>query len=145
MPLLQKSHHLSVSTFIQCKEQSRNAEGHLTRLHSLCLLAPTLKKEDYVRKKEERTAKEELDKKKAEEAAKMAEEKKKNDEEKRLKAKKKEEEERREDEARKKAKVFPDIICSCFDVLFRPIEDKMDTILGSTIDPFTGRRGPCDS
>uniref|UniRef100_A0A3Q3Q4E9 Cyclic nucleotide-binding domain-containing protein n=1 Tax=Monopterus albus TaxID=43700 RepID=A0A3Q3Q4E9_MONAL len=70
---------------------------------------------------------------------KMAEEKKKNDEEKRLKAKKKEEEERREDEARKKAKVFPDIICSCFDVLFRPIEDKMDTILGSTIDPFTDR------
>uniref|UniRef100_A0A673CFP4 Cyclic nucleotide gated channel subunit beta 3, tandem duplicate 1 n=1 Tax=Sphaeramia orbicularis TaxID=375764 RepID=A0A673CFP4_9TELE len=52
--------------------------------------APILKKEDYIRlKEEERIAKEEADKKKAEEAAKKAEEKKKKDEEKRLEAEKK--------------------------------------------------------
>lgn len=103
--------------------------------------APILRKEDYVRQKEEeRIAKEEEDRKKAEEAAKKAEEKKKKDEEKRLEAEKKAEEERLAEEARRKAKILPDISCSCFDVLFHPVEEKMDTVLGSTIDPFTGTR-----
>ncbi|XP_065804785.1 cyclic nucleotide-gated channel beta-3 [Labrus bergylta] len=104
-------------------------------------VTPILKKEDYIRKKEEeRIAKEEADKKKAEEAAKKAEEKKKKDEEKRLEAEKKAEEERLAEEARKKEKILPDISCSCFDVLFRPIEELMDVTLGTTIDPFTDRR-----
>ncbi|XP_032407417.1 cyclic nucleotide-gated cation channel beta-3 [Xiphophorus hellerii] len=104
-------------------------------------VTPILRKEDYVRQKEEeRIAKEEEDRKKAEEAAKKAEEKKKKDEEKRLEAEKKAEEERLAEEARRKAKILPDISCSCFDVLFRPVEEKMDTVLGSTIDPFTDRR-----
>lgn len=103
-------------------------------------LAPILKKDDYIRlKEEERIAKEEADKKKAEEAAKKAEEKKKKDEEKKLEAEKKAEEERLAEEARKKAKILPDISCSCIDILFRPIENKMDQTLGKTIDPFTGR------
>uniref|UniRef100_A0A8D3BES9 Cyclic nucleotide-binding domain-containing protein n=1 Tax=Scophthalmus maximus TaxID=52904 RepID=A0A8D3BES9_SCOMX len=89
---------------------------------------------------EERIAKEEADKKKAEEAAKKAEEKKKKDEEKRLEAEKKAEEERLAEEARKKAKILPDISCSCFDVLFHPIEKMMDSVVGTTIDPFTDRR-----
>uniref|UniRef100_A0A668AY20 Cyclic nucleotide gated channel subunit beta 3, tandem duplicate 1 n=1 Tax=Myripristis murdjan TaxID=586833 RepID=A0A668AY20_9TELE len=97
--------------------------------------------EDYIRQKEaERIAKEEADKKKAEEAAKKAEEKKKKDEEKRLEAEKKAEEERLAEEARKAAKLCPSFSCSCFSVLTRPIEDKMDTYLGNTIDPFTDRR-----
>ncbi|MEQ2230685.1 hypothetical protein ILYODFUR_031982 [Ilyodon furcidens] len=104
-------------------------------------VTPVLRKEDYVRQKEkERIAKEEEDRKKAEEAAKKAEEKKKKDEEKRLEAEKKAEEERLAEEARRKAKVLPDISCSCFDVLFHPVEQKLDTVLGRTIDPFTDRR-----
>lgn len=75
-----------------------------------------------------------------EEAAKKAEEKKKKDEEKKLEAEKKAEEERLAEEARKKAKILPDISCSFIDILFRPIETKMDTVVGSTIDPFTGRQ-----
>lgn len=104
-------------------------------------LAPILRKDDYIKlKEEERIAKEEADKKKAEEAAKKAEEKKKKDEEKRLEAEKKAEEERLAEEARKKAKFLPDISCGCFDILFRPIEGLFTNILGATIDPFTGKK-----
>uniref|UniRef100_A0A3P9H085 Cyclic nucleotide gated channel subunit beta 3, tandem duplicate 1 n=1 Tax=Oryzias latipes TaxID=8090 RepID=A0A3P9H085_ORYLA len=104
-------------------------------------VTPVLKKEDYIRIQEERRiAKEEDDRRKAEEAAKKAEEKKKKDEEKRLEAEKKAEEERLAEEARKKAQILPDISCSCFDVLFHPVESMMDSILGTTIDPFTDRR-----
>ncbi|XP_069554211.1 cyclic nucleotide-gated channel beta-3 [Brachyistius frenatus] len=104
-------------------------------------VTPIYKKEDYIRlKEEERIAKEEADKKKAEEAVKKAEEKKKKDEEKKLEAEKKAEEERLAKEALKKAQFLPDINCSCFDVLFYPIENMMDTVLGTTIDPFTDRR-----
>lgn len=91
-------------------------------------------------KEEERIAKEEAEKKKAEEAAKRAEEKKKKDEEKRLEAEKKAEEERLAEEARKKQRILPEISCSCFDVLFHPVEEKLDVLLGNTIDPFTGMR-----
>ena len=85
---------------------------------------------------ERRIAKEEADKKKAEEAAKKAEEKKKKDEEKRLEAEKKAEEERLAEEAKKKAKLLPDINCACFDVLLHPIEERMDNVLGKTVDPL---------
>ncbi|XP_034428969.1 cyclic nucleotide-gated cation channel beta-3 [Hippoglossus hippoglossus] len=104
-------------------------------------VTPIMKKEDYIRlKEEERIAKEAADKKKAEEAAKKAEEKKKKDEEKRLEAEKKAEEERLAEEARKKARFLPEISCSCFDVLIQPIEEMMDSTIGTTIDPFTDRR-----
>ncbi|XP_061778278.1 cyclic nucleotide-gated cation channel beta-3-like [Nerophis ophidion] len=104
-------------------------------------VTPILRKDDYHRlKEEERLAKEEADKKKAEEAAKKAEEKKKKDEEKRLEAEKKAEEERLAEEAQKKKKLLPDIKFTFVDILFRPLEEKLDTVLGSTIDPFTDRR-----
>ncbi|KAM7370092.1 hypothetical protein PAMP_011375 [Pampus punctatissimus] len=103
-------------------------------------VTPILKKEDYIKlKEEERIAKEEADKKKAEEAAKKAEEKKKKDEEKRLEAEKKAEEERLAEEAKKKAKILTEISFSCFDALFLPLENKMDTILGCTLDPLNRR------
>lgn len=99
--------------------------------------APLLRKPDYIKLKEqERIAKEEADKKKAEEAARKAEEKKKKDEEKRLEAEKKAEEQRLAEEARKAAKILPDINFFCLDVLLRPVENTMDSILGSTLDPL---------
>ncbi|XP_060950301.1 cyclic nucleotide-gated cation channel beta-3-like [Limanda limanda] len=104
-------------------------------------VTPIMKKEDYIRlKEEEQIAKEEADKKKAEEAIKKAEEKKKKDEEKRLEAEKKAEEEWLAEEAMKKARFLPEISCSCFDVLIQPIEELMDSTIGTTIDPFTDRR-----
>ncbi|XP_037549920.1 cyclic nucleotide-gated cation channel beta-3 [Nematolebias whitei] len=104
-------------------------------------VTPVLKKDDYIRmKEEEQRAKEEEDRRRAEEAARKAEEKKKKDEEKRLEAERKAEEERLAEEVRKKARIFPEISCSCFDLLLQPVEEKMDAVLGSTIDPFTDRR-----
>uniref|UniRef100_A0A8C4IGL8 Cyclic nucleotide-binding domain-containing protein n=1 Tax=Dicentrarchus labrax TaxID=13489 RepID=A0A8C4IGL8_DICLA len=103
-------------------------------------VTPILRKEDYIRKKEEeRIAKEEADKKKAEEAAKKAEEKKKKDEEKRLEAEKKAEEERLAEEARKKAKILPEISFAFIDVLLRPVESMMDNVLENTLDPLDYR------
>uniref|UniRef100_A0A8C2ZHD3 Cyclic nucleotide gated channel subunit beta 3, tandem duplicate 1 n=1 Tax=Cyclopterus lumpus TaxID=8103 RepID=A0A8C2ZHD3_CYCLU len=103
-------------------------------------VTPILKKEDYLRmKEEERIAKEEADKKKAEVDAKKAEEKKIKDEEKRLDAEKKAEEARLEEEAKKKAKFFTNIIVSFFDTLLQPIENKMDGVLGQTLDPLDRR------
>ncbi|XP_051909733.1 cyclic nucleotide-gated cation channel beta-3-like [Hippocampus zosterae] len=104
-------------------------------------VTPILKEEEYHRlKEEERIAREEAEKKAAEEAAKKAEEKKKKDEEKRLEAEKKAEEARIAQEAQKKEKRLAGVCFTCLDVLFRPIEDKLDTVLGCTIDPFTDRR-----
>ncbi len=146
MPLPQKSPHLSVSvdmcepTHKQKANTQKQPKGHIPYQQCVIFfvwLAPILKKEDYIRlKEEERIAKEEADKKKAEEAAKKAEEKKKKDEEKRLEAEKKAEEERLAEEARKKAKILPDISCSCFDFLLHPFENMMDDVLGSTLDPL---------
>ncbi|XP_045919919.1 cyclic nucleotide-gated cation channel beta-3-like [Micropterus dolomieu] len=103
-------------------------------------VTPILRKDDYIRKKEEeRIAKEEADKKKAEEAAKKAEEKKKKDEEKRIEAERKAAEEKMLEEVQKKVKYIPEINWSCFDVPFRPIELKMNTILGNTLDPLDRR------
>uniref|UniRef100_A0A3Q3B5R1 Cyclic nucleotide-gated cation channel beta-3-like n=1 Tax=Kryptolebias marmoratus TaxID=37003 RepID=A0A3Q3B5R1_KRYMA len=69
-----------------------------------------------------------------EEAARKVEEKKKKDEEKRLEA------EQKAEEVRRRSRILPDFSCSCFDLLLRPLEEKMDSVLGSTIDPFTDRR-----
>lgn len=107
--------------------------------HPFVSSAPLLTREDYIRmKEEEQRAKEEEDRRRAEEAARKAEEKKKKDEEKRLEAERKAEEERLAEEVRRKARILPEISCSCFDLLLQPVEEKMDAVLGSTIDPFTG-------
>ncbi|XP_068199666.1 cyclic nucleotide-gated channel beta-3-like [Antennarius striatus] len=100
-------------------------------------VTPVLRKDDYIRIKEERRiAKEEEDKKKAEEAVRKAEEKKKKDEEKRLEAEKKAEEERLAEELRKKKKILPDDVFFFLNFLIHPIENAMDDVLGSTIDPL---------
>ncbi|XP_075870968.1 cyclic nucleotide-gated channel beta-3-like [Nelusetta ayraudi] len=86
---------------------------------------------------EERIKKEEADKKKKEEQ----EKKKKEAEE-----KKKEEEEKKKAEAEEaeKTKSFKvkakDAAWRAVDVALKPIEDSMDPVVGSTIDPFTDRR-----
>uniref|UniRef100_A0AAR2JT35 Cyclic nucleotide-binding domain-containing protein n=1 Tax=Pygocentrus nattereri TaxID=42514 RepID=A0AAR2JT35_PYGNA len=67
------------------------------------------------------------------------------------KSKKKEEKEKKEKEEKLKEeqekaaaeaaqRICPKIKCNCIDFLLKPIEDKMDDYLGSTIDPFTDRR-----
>ncbi|KAM8881638.1 cyclic nucleotide-gated channel beta-3-like [Synchiropus picturatus] len=106
-------------------------------------VTPILRKDDYQKlveerkrqAEEERIKKEEADKKKKEEQ----EKKKKEAEE-----KKKEEEEKKQAEALlKKKDIKAEAIAkfwSTVDVMLKPVEDKMDSVLGQTIDPFTDRR-----
>ncbi|XP_077410423.1 cyclic nucleotide-gated channel beta-3-like isoform X2 [Vanacampus margaritifer] len=86
---------------------------------------------------EERLKKEEADKKKKEEQEKKKKEneqkKKEEDEKKKLEAK--EEKEKQSFEAVLKEKMWTSI-----DLVLKPIEDSMDSVLGHTIDPFTDRR-----
>ncbi|XP_071394253.1 cyclic nucleotide-gated channel beta-3-like [Centroberyx affinis] len=116
-------------------------------------VTPLLLKEDYAKvieerkrqAEEERIRKEEAEKKKKEEQERKKQEaaqKKKEEEE-----KKKEEEEKRKaegkdekkEEKKMKAKLA-ELTWWLVDVLLKPIEDKMDSVLGVTIDPFTDRR-----
>ncbi|XP_051739016.1 cyclic nucleotide-gated cation channel beta-3 [Ctenopharyngodon idella] len=118
-------------------------------------VTPVLRKDDYLKKEEERKRKEEEDKKRKEE-----EEKKKKEEEERKKKeaeekKKKEEEEKKKEKAEKEEKkddkkkeeatkeeksICPKMKCTCIDFLLKPIEDRVDKKLGPSIDPFTDRR-----
>ncbi|MEQ2224583.1 hypothetical protein ILYODFUR_009015, partial [Ilyodon furcidens] len=106
-------------------------------------VTPLLPKDEYARAmedrarqaEEERIKKEESDKKKKEE-----QEKKKKEAE----QKKKEEEEKRKEEE-KKVKVplktrLISVYWSSVDFVLKPLEDRMDCVLGPTIDPFTDRR-----
>lgn len=102
--------------------------------------APVYRKEDWNRKQEaERIKREEAEQKKKEDDAKKAaakkekEEKEKKEKEEKLKAEK----EKADKEAAEA--ICPKIECTCIDTLLKPLEDKMDTYLGTTIDPFTGR------
>lgn len=102
-----------------------------------------LPKDEYAKVTEERARqaeenrikKEEADKKKKEEQ----EKKKKEAEQK----KKEEEEKRKEEEMKIKVPVKTRMIAawwSVVDLMLKPIEDPMDSVLGPTIDPFTDRR-----
>ncbi|XP_066538387.1 cyclic nucleotide-gated channel beta-3-like [Hoplias malabaricus] len=100
-------------------------------------VTPVLRKEDFLKKQEEerkrkeeeeRIAKEKEAKKAAEAAEKKKDEKKKED-------KKEPAPEKEEDKS-----FFPKIKCTCIDIMLKPIEDKMDEVLGKSIDPFTDRR-----
>ncbi|XP_047206412.1 cyclic nucleotide-gated cation channel beta-3-like isoform X2 [Girardinichthys multiradiatus] len=106
-------------------------------------VTPLLPKDEYARAmedrarqaEEERIKKEESDKKKKEE-----QEKKKKEAE----QKKKEEEEKRKEEE-KKVKVplktrLISVYWSSVDFVLKPLEDRMDSVVGPTIDPFTDRR-----
>ncbi|XP_066539497.1 cyclic nucleotide-gated channel beta-3-like [Hoplias malabaricus] len=101
-------------------------------------VTPVYRKEDWEKKLEQdRIKMEEAERKKKEDDAKRAAVKKEKEE--------KEKEEKLKDEQAKAAaeaaqRICPKIQCNCIDILLKPIEDKMDSYLGSTIDPFTDRR-----
>lgn len=112
------------------------------------LSAPLLLKDDYTRVIEERKRQAEEDRIKKEEA----DQKKKEEQEKK---KKEAEEKKKEDEEKKKAEAaeqektvekkalqtrLKEAYWSTVDALLKPIEDQMDSVLGTTIDPFTDRR-----
>ncbi|CAJ1081899.1 cyclic nucleotide-gated cation channel beta-3 [Xyrichtys novacula] len=110
-------------------------------------VTPLLRKDNYFKVIEERKRQEEEDRIKKEEADK----KKKEEQEKKKKEdaqKKKEEEEKKkveEEEAKKKEKKsiktrFTEVAWSTVDMVLKPVEDAMDPVLGSTMDPFTDRR-----
>ncbi|XP_039983451.1 cyclic nucleotide-gated cation channel beta-3-like [Xiphias gladius] len=111
-------------------------------------VTPLLRKDNYAKvieerkrqAEEERIKKEEAEKKKKEEQ----EKKKKEDEQ-----KKKEEEEKKKAEAKEEKKEeqkvdiktkFIEAAWVSVDVVLKPIEDRVDSVLGKTIDPFTDRR-----
>lgn len=86
---------------------------------------------------EDRIKKEEADKKKKEEA----EKKKKEAEEKKKEAEEKKKAEAEEAEKKKSFEVkAKDAAWRAVDLALKPIEDMMDPVVGSTIDPFTDRR-----
>lgn len=98
------------------------------------------RKDDWAKKLEQdRIKKEEAERKKKEDDAKRAAAKKEKEE----KEKKEKEEKLKEEQAKAAAeaaeRMCPEIKCNCLDILLKPIEDKMDSYLGSTIDPFTGK------
>lgn len=109
----------------------------------LCILlniAPVLRKKDYLKKKEEeRKGKEEDERIKKEEEAKKAaakaEEKKEKKEEKKDDKIK---DEKKEADSKKFTSFCPQVKCTCIDTILKPIEEKMDKVLGTSIDPFTG-------
>lgn len=126
---------------------------------SYFVLAPVLRKDDYLRIVEERKRKEEEDKKRKEEEEKKkkeeeerkkkeAEEKKKEEEEKKKKEeeeKKKEKvekpvekEEKKEEAAKEDKSICPKMNYTCIDFFLNPIENRLDKRLGNSIDPFTG-------
>lgn len=112
-------------------------------LHTV-LSAPLLPKDKYTRVIEERKQQAEEEQKKKEGAdrkKKEAQEKKKQEDE----QKKKEEEEKKkleDKDERKKVNIkscLTDGAWSCVDIVLKPVEDRMDSVLGKTIDPFTDR------
>ncbi|XP_046873381.1 cyclic nucleotide-gated cation channel beta-3 [Hypomesus transpacificus] len=86
-------------------------------------VTPVYRKNDYIKLIAERE-------KKAEEARIKKEEEDKK--------KKEEKDEKKEEEP--KPSFLSSFTCSFFDILLKPIEDRMDSVLGNTIDPFTDRR-----
>lgn len=115
-------------------------------VNDLALLAPLLPKHIYTKvieerkrqAEEERIKKEEAEKKKKEEQEKKkkeVEQKKKEEEDKR----KAECQDEKEEEKSLKAKVT-ESFWTTVDVFLKPFEDTMDSVMGTTIDPFTDHR-----
>uniref|UniRef100_A0A671UR56 Cyclic nucleotide gated channel subunit beta 3, tandem duplicate 2 n=1 Tax=Sparus aurata TaxID=8175 RepID=A0A671UR56_SPAAU len=116
--------------------------------YNTILSAPLLLKDDYTKVIEERKRQAEEDRIKKEEA----DQKKKEEQEKK---KKEAEEKKKEDEEKKKAEAaeqeknvkekdmhtrLKEAYWSTMDAVLKPIEDQMDSVVGTTIDPFTDRR-----
>ncbi|KAM6953119.1 cyclic nucleotide-gated channel beta-3-like [Aplochiton taeniatus] len=104
-------------------------------------ITPILRRNDFIKLEEERKIKAEEERiRKEEEAQKKKEEaeKKKKDAE----QKKKEEEEKKaleKKEEDKKSRTLSTALLDFTNVLLKPIEDAMDSVVGSSIDPFTDR------
>ncbi|KAF5888168.1 cyclic nucleotide-gated cation channel beta-3-like, partial [Clarias magur] len=97
-------------------------------------VTPLLRKKDFLKKQEEERKEEDERIKKEEEAKKAA-----------AKVEKEKKEEKKDDEIKEetepaKKHICPKLECSCIDLMLKPIEDKMDEILGTSIDPFTDWR-----
>ncbi|XP_039540901.1 cyclic nucleotide-gated cation channel beta-3 isoform X1 [Pimephales promelas] len=116
-------------------------------------VTPVLRKDDYLKKEEERKRKEEEDKKRKEEEERKkkeeAERKKKEEEEKKKekaeekkedKKEEKKDDQKKEEGAKEDKSICPKIECTFVDFLLKPIEDIVDKRLGGSIDPFTDRR-----
>lgn len=108
------------------------------------MLAPLLNKDEYTKVVQERKRQAEEEQRKKEEAdrqKKEAQEKKKKEDE----QKKKEEEEKKKAEMKdEKMKGsmksrLAEAAWSGVDLMLKPVEDSMDSVLGKTIDPFTDR------
>ncbi|TRY56029.1 hypothetical protein DNTS_013859 [Danionella cerebrum] len=104
-------------------------------------VTPVYRKEDWIKLQEEiRIKQEEAEQKKKEEDAKKAaakkekEEKEKKEKEEKLKA------EKEKPDQKEPEKNCPKLIFTCIDSLLKPIEERMDSHLGTTIDPFTDLR-----
>lgn len=102
-----------------------------------------MRKKDFLKKQEEeKKRKEEEERIKKEEEAKKAaakaEEKKEKKEEKKDDKAKDEKKEGIEPGSKKLGSICPKIECTCLDLMLKPIEDSMDKVLGTSIDPFTG-------
>ncbi|XP_074549705.1 cyclic nucleotide-gated channel beta-3-like [Halichoeres trimaculatus] len=110
-------------------------------------VTPLLRKDDYARvieerkrqAEEDRLKKEEADKKKKEEADKKKKEadQKKKEEEEKKKAEMEEEEKKKKKSLETQLK---EVSWYTVDLVLKPVEDMMDSVLGTTIDPFTDRR-----
>ncbi|XP_053098394.1 cyclic nucleotide-gated cation channel beta-3 [Pangasianodon hypophthalmus] len=112
-------------------------------------VTPVLRKKDFLKKQEEERKRKEEDEriKKEEEAKKAAakaEEKKEKKEEKKEEKKddkiKDEKKEEPEPAKKKFASFCPKVKCTFIDLMLKPIEDGMDKVLGTSMDPFTDRR-----
>uniref|UniRef100_A0A668AM55 Cyclic nucleotide gated channel subunit beta 3, tandem duplicate 2 n=1 Tax=Myripristis murdjan TaxID=586833 RepID=A0A668AM55_9TELE len=107
-------------------------------------VTPVLRKDDYTKRirkeEEEKKKKEEQERKKKEDEQKKKEaEQKKKEEEEKKKAEEKDEKKEEKKGVELKAK-FLEATWSCVDAVLKPVEDRMDSVMGTTIDPFTDRR-----
>ncbi|XDV47767.1 hypothetical protein PO909_017326 [Leuciscus waleckii] len=104
-------------------------------------VTPVYRKEDWNRKQEaERIKREEAEQKKKEDDAKRAAAKKEKEEKEKIEKEEKLKAEKEKADKEEAEAICPKIKCTCIDTLLKPLEDKMDSYLGTTIDPFTDRR-----
>ncbi|XP_053351096.1 cyclic nucleotide-gated cation channel beta-3 isoform X2 [Clarias gariepinus] len=106
-------------------------------------VTPLLRKKDFLKKQEEeRKRKEEDERIKKEESKKAAAKAEKQKEKKEEKNEEKKDDKIKEETgpAQKKKSICPKVECTCMDLMLKPIEDKIDKVLGTSIDPFTDWR-----
>lgn len=112
--------------------------------NDIALSAPLLRKDIYAKVIEERKRQAEEERIKKEEAAKKKKEeqekKKKEDEQKKKEEEEKKKAEGKDEEKKSMKSRLMEAAWFSVDVVLKPMEDQMDSVLGTTIDPFTDRR-----